>query len=208
VTTEETLEMFNKYAENLRPPKTFETLMEEVEQRNIDDFIECYSDKSERLKNMIELLVDCDYFTAPAAKSHHGNIPGGLYKHSKEVTEQLVNFTNKLGLRWQKEDSPLVVGLLHDLCKTQSYKIKPKETGYEIEYIGERLLDGHGSLSLIIALDLIEWLTKEEMMCIRYHMGAYTDQKEWPFVTRAVQQYPNVLYTQTANIIASQIKNI
>ena len=51
-------------------------------------------------------------------------------------------------------------------------------------------------------------LTDEETMCIRYHMGAFTDQKEWEYYTRAVKKYPNVLYTHTADMIASQIKGI
>ena len=49
-------------------------------------------------------------------------------------------------------------------------------------------------------------LTEEEKMCIRYHMGAFTDQKEWEYYSRAVNLYHNVLYTHTADMIASQIE--
>ena len=45
-------------------------------------------------------------------------------------------------------------------------------------------------------------------MCIRYHMGAFTDKKEWSFYTRAVQQYKNVLYTHTADMLASQVDGV
>lgn len=51
-------------------------------------------------------------------------------------------------------------------------------------------------------------LTEEEKACIMYHMGAFVDSKEWEFYSRAVKKYPNVLYTHTADMIASQIKGV
>lgn len=51
-------------------------------------------------------------------------------------------------------------------------------------------------------------LTEEEKMCIRYHMGAFTEKSEWEFYSRAVRRYPNVLWTHTADMIASQIKGV
>ncbi len=116
--------------------------------------------------------------------------------------------TVRLGLEWKEKDSPLIVGLLHDLCKLDQYLIKETEGGYKIEYNKEQLLSGHGDKSLIIAMDFMEYLTDEEQACIRYHMGAFTDEKEWKYYTRAVKKYPNVLFTHTADMIASQIMNI
>jgi hypothetical protein len=178
---------------------------EQVEQNNLDKFIEKYSDRSERLKDIIELLVDMGYFVCPAAKGHHGNHPGGLFEHSEAVTEILLELTSKLGLQWSSEDSPMVIGLLHDLCKTDQYKFESDGT---IIWNNDQLYDGHGEKSLIMALDVIEWLTPEEMACIRYHMGAFTDEKEWKFYSKAVNTFPNVLWTHTADMIASQIKGI
>ena len=48
-------------------------------------------------------------------------------------------------------------------------------------------------------------LTEEEKLCIRYHMGAFVDQKEWSYYSRDVNICPNVLFTHTADMIASQI---
>ena len=76
-----------------------------------------------------------------------------------------------------------------------------------VEWNKERIWPGHGEKSLIMLMSHIE-LTEEEKMCIRYHMGAFTDSKEWEFYSRAVRNYPNVLYTQTADMIASQIKGV
>lgn len=48
-------------------------------------------------------------------------------------------------------------------------------------------------------------LTEEEIMCIRYHMGAFTDKEEWSDYTRAIHKYPNVLWTHQADMIATHI---
>nr|DAR68166.1 MAG TPA: hypothetical protein [Caudoviricetes sp.] len=45
-------------------------------------------------------------------------------------------------------------------------------------------------------------------MCIRYHMGAFTDKSEWNDYTRAVSQYPNVLWTHQADMLASHVAGV
>lgn len=50
--------------------------------------------------------------------------------------------------------------------------------------------------------------TPEEIVCIRYHMGAFADREEWNYYTNAVRIYPNVLWTHTADMVAYQIKGI
>lgn len=54
----------------------------------------------------------------------------------------------------------------------------------------------------------MQQLTKEEIYCIRYHMGAYEGQPAWDFVDRAIKQYPNILYTHMADMIASKLKEV
>jgi hypothetical protein len=51
-------------------------------------------------------------------------------------------------------------------------------------------------------------LSEEEKYCVLYHMGAFSDEKEWKFYSQAVRTYPNVLYTHTADMIASQIYGV
>lgn len=46
---------------------------------------------------------------------------------------------------------------------------------------------------------------EEEVMCIRYHMGAFTDSGEWNYYTRAIHKYPNVLWSHHADMIAAHI---
>ena len=45
----------------------------------------------------------------------------------------------------------------------------------------------------------------EEIMCIRWHMGAFDERENWKYYSAAVKKYPNVLYTHVADMTASQI---
>lgn len=39
-------------------------------------------------------------------------------------------------------------------------------------------------------------------------MGAFDEKENWNFYGRAIEKYPNVLYTHIADMIVSRIKNI
>lgn len=156
-------------------------------------------------------LIDNGYFTAPASTKHHGSYIEGLFQHSRTVAKELLRYTEKLGLVWENDRSPAVIGLFHDICKIDQYKPsailysndRPAEcVGFE--YVDDTLLKGHGDKSVMILASHLQ-LTEEEVMCIRYHMGAFTDQKEWADYTRAIEKYPNVLWTHQADMVASKI---
>lgn len=204
-------------------------LQEDAERRNrMEKKLKWIEDEEARVKefleatggaiteNMTYYLQKAGYFIAPAAKTHHGAYIGGLYAHSKQVAMELSEITIRMGLKWQRPQSPIIVGFLHDVCKTKEYSIivdDEMEAGYRIEYNKERPFPGHGEASALMVQQYILQsgeiiLTEEELMCIRYHMGAFTDKSEWEFYSRAVKKYPNVLWTQTADMIASQIKGV
>lgn len=144
-----------------------------------------------------------DFFAIPASIHHHGNQEGGLFDHSLVVAETLVDLTKDLGLEWKKERSPLIVGMFHDLCKINNYV--PTEGGWD--YNKEILIPGHGERSLILLQQFIQ-LTEEEIVCIRWHMGAFDDKSNWDYYSRAVKKFPNVLWTHTADMVASQIRGV
>lgn len=162
-------------------------------------------------KNMITDMADLGFFRCPASLEHHGNHIGGLYDHSMKTFHALEDFTKKLGLIWQRKESPLMVAVFHDWVKLQDYT--QIGTGNEIQYIhnSHKIFPGHGEVSVMMAQQFLsgyvrtQQLTWEEMACIRYHMGAFTDKKEWDYYTSAVKRYPNVLWTHTADMLASQI---
>lgn len=153
-----------------------------------------------------EVLEDLGFFTAPASTKYHGAYEGGLFDHSHAVAYYLADLTNKLGLEWERPESPYIIGMYHDLCKCDNYITDP-ETGKYI-YNPEMIIPGHGDKSVIMLSKYMR-LTDEEISCIRWHMGAYeTDTKMWNYYGRAIETFPNVLYTHTADMIASKIIGI
>jgi len=150
------------------------------------------------------------FFTAPASTKYHGNWEGGLYEHCLQVMNQLVALTGTNNLAWERRESPYLVGIFHDLCKIDQYEDNPKgmmigEPPYV--YNSASLLKGHGDKSVMLLSSLYR-LTEEEVACIRYHMGAFTDKEEWNHYTNAIHVYPNVLWTHHADMIASHVLGV
>ena len=158
----------------------------------------------EHVAQMREYFEKIGFFSAPASAGHHGNYAGGLFDHSLTVTKALVSLTERLGLPWGNKRSPYIVGMFHDLCKVDQYVEHLNGT---FEYNNDLLLDGHGEKSVIMLQRYMN-LTEEEMLCIRWHMGAFDEKENWRRYTKAVEAYPTVLYTHTADMVASQILGV
>lgn len=160
----------------------------------------------ESAKIPVLVLETIGFFDAPASTKYHGAYDGGLFDHSLEVAEALVDLTEKLELEWKNPNSPFIVGMFHDLCKVDNY-VKDFESDKWI-YNPDIIIPGHGEKSVIMLQKYFE-LNDEEIACIRWHMGAYEkDPKMWEYYGRAIEKYPNVLYTHTADMIASKIVGI
>lgn len=158
-------------------------------------------------------LVEKGFFTAPASTKYHGSYEGGLFDHSYAVAIALIQLTERCDLKWMRESSPALVGMFHDLCKIDSYRqtlasfMDAANTKPVYEYNNNTLLKGHGDKSiLLLAPHLV--LTEEEVLCIRYHMGAFVPQEEWRDYTNAIHAFQNVLWTHQADMIASHIMGI
>ena len=140
-------------------------------------------------------LLTNGFFSAPASTKYHLNYEGGLCQHSLNVMDVLVDFN----LSWMRPESPFIVGMFHDLCKCDMYKYLDGQWCYN----ENQLLKGHGDKSVIL-LSQFKVLTEEEILCIRYHMGAY-EKEAWDQYDMAIKKYPNVLWTHHADMIASKL---
>lgn len=154
---------------------------------------------------LIESLDEIGFFTAPASTKYHGNYEGGLFDHSYAVTESLLELTKNLGLKWSNRYSPYIIGMFHDLCKCDQYILNEDGT---YSYNSNLELIGHGEKSVIIAQQIFGELSEEEILCIRWHMGAYDDNKVWNNLGAAIEKYPNVLWTHTADMMAARLRGI
>lgn len=163
-------------------------------------------------EEQIDRLCHMGFFDAPASTKYHGAYAGGLFDHSANVTIALLELSAKMGLKWRRAESPLIIGMYHDLCKCDQYaKNKAYLNGQidvpEYEYNKNTLLKGHGNKSAMLAATLTD-LTEEEVCCIVYHMGAFTEKEEWTDYTGAIHRYPNVLWTHTADMMAAHITEV
>lgn len=158
-------------------------------------------------EKVAEFLVKHKWEDAPASTKYHGAWPGGWFDHSLCVMQQLVLLTERNGLSWERPESPYIVGFFHDICKLDQYvKVREDENGRPVyAWNGNTLFKGHGEKSVLMLASMGASLTEEEVTCIRYHMGAFTDKEAWNDYTRAVEKYPNVLWTHTADMIASHV---
>ena len=167
---------------------------------------------------MLDWLVNNGFFVKPAAIKHHGNYTGGLFDHSMMVAKVLVEMTQKFDIPWTRPESPYIVGMLHDVCKLDDYvdenasDVVVMGTGSPISkdpkwtYNPAPMFKGHGDKSVMM-LSQVMTLTEEEMLCIRFHMGAYVTD-DWDAFDRAIRKYQSVLFTHTADMYASKVKDV
>ena len=164
-------------------------------------------------------LVASGFFRSPASTKYHGSYEGGLFDHSFAVMNSLVGLSAQNNLKWQRAESPFIVGMFHDLCKIDSYrhpktselfdgdKVCPIYDEQAWEYNPDTFIKDHGDKSVIL-LSQFMTLTEEEVMCILYHMGAFTEKDQWRNYTNAVHLYPNVLWTHHADMLASHVVGV
>ena len=152
--------------------------------------------KRDGIPELLAYLTDkTDFFIAPSSTKYHDAVEGGLLHHSLEVYHNLIELS-KIFKTDLPQDSLTLIALLHDVCKTNFYRLekkqlpRKKENG-DIAYdefnrkiwdetlvwtIDDQFPLGHGEKSVIIVQRFIK-LTDEEIMAIRWHMMAYDDVK-------------------------------
>lgn len=166
-----------------------------------------------------EWLYNNGFFTQPASTKYHGAYEGGLFDHCYEMTQVLVDMTEKLNLKWTRPESPFIIGMFHDLCKIDNYVVHVDKSGKEMmgtgeikgreihfEYNEDCILTGHADKSIMLLSQFIT-LTEEELLCIRFHMGAY-EKEQWDNYDKAIKKYENVLWVHTADMYASKVKGV
>lgn len=155
----------------------------------------------------IDRLDKLGFFDSPASAKYHGAYEGGLFDHSFAVAKYLVELTEKLKLQWLENRSPYIVGMFHDLCKAGYYeKLEGEPPMFAVK--GPIEIPGHGERSVIMLQKELR-LTDEEILCIRWHMGAFeTDTAMWKSYNLAVRLCPNVLWTHAADMYVSQVLGV
>ena len=181
---------------------------------NKERFIEIFKSKITREgsdKLLAYLSSDaCDFFSAPASTRFHGNYEGGLCEHSLNVYDCLCDIMSRPRIKEQygisySEESIAIAALLHDICKTNFYKVsfrnaKNAEGKWEsvpFYTIEDNLPYGHGEKSVYIASGYMR-LTRDEAFAIRYHMG-FSGNDDPGNVGRAMEMFPLAFFLHCAD---------
>ncbi len=193
----------------------------------------------EGMEALVDFIRKSDFYTAPASTKYHSSFESGLLYHSLEVFHCLDKKTsggeynvfrgvlepedgNAGGVT---QDSIIITGLLHDICKTYFYGTELKnQKSYDPEkvaaaYRGQVKHDnngdfiwetvpvytvdnkipyGHGEKSVMMIEEFIR-LKPVERYAIRWHMG-FTEPKEmWNDLNAAIKTYPLVFALMEAD---------
>jgi hypothetical protein len=120
----------------------------------------------EGIDDLMEYLEKSDFFTAPASTRYHNAFAGGLAHHSLNVTREFT-IQNAKFRKPLPQDSVIISGVFHDLCKIDTYIETPR--GYEKRKGVPR---GHGKVSVARIEEYIE-LTPAENDLVLFHMGTF-----------------------------------
>lgn len=190
-----------------------------------EEFIELlHSTERDGVDDVIEGLEGMGFFIAPASANHHLNIEGGLLLHSLNTCKAALMVWEGMkalepGLvKEVGRDSVIIASLLHDVCKSDIYvrSVKKRKNalgmwedceGYKVTY--KKFPMGHGEKSVILLLCNGLEMTDDEMLAIRWHMGAwginmnsYEDQRCYDTSRKL---YPLVAIIQAADSLAASI---
>lgn len=172
------------------------------------------STNREGMDDLIDFLEKSDFFKAPASTRFHGDHEGGLAEHSFKVYEILKEKVKIAGLDIP-EETIIISALLHDICKTNFYKIDyrnaknslgvwEKVPYYTIE---DTIPYGHGEKSVMMLTEYIK-LTNNEKYSIRWHMGFSEPKEVYGTLGQAFTKYPFALLLHEADLEATYFYNI
>jgi len=182
-----------------------------------DKFLEILKTvKRDGIYELINFLEKSDFFKAPASTRFHGDHEGGLVEHSLKVYEILKHkVENSIMPIEIPEESIIIIGLLHDICKTNFYKVDYRNAKNalgvweKVPYytIDDTIPYGHGEKSVMMITEYIK-LTNEEKYAIRWHMGFSEPKEQYGTLGQAFKKYPLALLLHEADMEATYFYNI
>ena len=168
------------------------------------------------MNDLLDFLEKSDFYKAPASTRFHGDYEGGLVEHSLKVYELLVDKVKNSPVPIDvKEESLIIIALLHDICKANYYQVDYRNAKNEfgewekVPYytVDDTIPYGHGEKSVMMITEYIK-LTVEEKYCIRWHMG-FTEPKDfYTTIGSAYKKYPLALLVHEADLEATYFFDI
>ncbi|MCQ2966116.1 MAG: metal-dependent phosphohydrolase [Alphaproteobacteria bacterium] len=166
--------------------------------------------KREGMDKLIAYISNSDFFNAPSSIKHHLNCYGGLCQHSLNVYRQFEILLKQYGVSFPRE-SVILCGLLHDLCKVDLYIAVQKPKKVDGKWINVDTWDysdsfpaGHSEKSIFRIMQFIK-LTKDEILAINSHMGAFDSRVENRDFNTVFDQCAPAVLLHVADFISANI---
>ena len=204
---------------------------EQIEQNKIE-FLKLIAEiniEGADTQGLVEFLDSGDFFTAPASTMYHCNYKGGLCEHSLHVYKSMLNLYDMYQdyMPAIDKNSLLIVGLLHDISKTNFYEMYVankkmySETGtkhdnmgkfdwfaeeaYKVKDVHDRFVAGtHEQTSMFIINRYIP-LSLEENLAIMFHQAVPSDGQPIRDMSAMLNQYPLITLVQLADYASTFI---
>ena len=125
--------------------------------------------KREGIENVIRYLEESGFYEAPSSICRHHNWKGGLAEHCLGVYRIASEMNNEL-----PHESLVIVGILHDICKASKLY-------YDADGNIHRRhthIKGHGRHSIKLLEQCGLFVTENEKLAIRWHMGGHHASNE------------------------------
>ena len=169
------------------------------------------------IEELLIWLETTDWYKAPASTRYHGAYPGGLVDHSLAVFEELDRLTKAYApiLGPISQESVIIMALLHDLCKVNTYKeeLRNRKNAFGAweQYTAytkkeDLAFGGHGSKSVFIASRFIQ-LYDLEAVAINCHMATWENGKQVE-IGDAFRQNPHAWLLHVADEAATFVRNM
>lgn len=183
------------------------------------EFLDIYSKNITRdgADALLDYLQKSDYFVAPASSQFHSAYEGGLCEHSMNVYKRFKNAViNEYGEDYPtqiSDESIAICGLLHDLCKIDTFKLDTKNkkvdgNWVQVPYytIEDNLPYGHGEKSVYIISGFMK-LTRQEAMIINWHMGGFDARVRLSgsSLSEAYYKFPLACVFHTCDMLATYL---
>lgn len=174
-------------------------------------------------QGLVEFLDSSDFFEAPASTQYHCSYRGGLCEHSLHVYKSMVNLADVYRdyLPAFNKNSLLIVGLLHDISKTNFYErtthnkkiynekgLKHDNLGnfdwfaeesYKVKDVQDRFLAGsHEVASSLLVAKYIP-LSLEENLALIYHQAIPSEGEVIRDMSAILNKYPLITLIQLAD---------
>ena len=168
-------------------------------------------------KELLEFLEKTDFFVSPASTQFHSAYEGGLCDHSINVYNRFLNSVkNEYGKKYLdvvSNETIAICGLLHDICKVDTFKADYKNkkvdgNWVQVPYytVEDSLPYGHGEKSVYIISGFMK-LSREEAMIINWHMGGFDARVRGGAygLSEAYYKYPLAVIFHTCDMLATYL---